>query len=154
MGINEVKKFQMINFKYTVWFFLLCFLISCSESRFVVKQHNILVNNLFESGKTTYSSNYYLRYIEPNSGLIRDSCAQSDILKRLDLLVPNELYSYPYCDFEISYEYLLNLRNYVANNRKRLLKNMTPISEKQYKDTLYYHDFIYYDSINPWSIFR
>lgn len=154
MGVRQMQKLKMNKSKLSLLFLILYLMISCSESRFVVKQHNRLVENIFSEGQTKYHSNHYIRYKDPESSSIKDSCVQTDKLKKLVELVPNDQYSDPYCKFEVTYEYILSLRNYVENNKKRLTKKLTPITERQYHDTIFYHDSIYLDSVNPWGIIR
>jgi hypothetical protein len=139
----------MKNSRVGLFLFVFGSYLSCSDSRFVLKQHNELVDNIFINGQTKYSSNYYIRFKDQESGLIKDSCRQSIKFQRLVSIVPNESYSQPFCEFEVTYNYLVSLQNYVEHNRNRLFRKLTGITEQQFHDTLYYHDSIYIDRLNP-----
>lgn len=150
MVVKEVRKLIKKSFRFCLLLSTLCLVISCSKSRFVVQQHNRLVENICTDGQTKYQSNHYIRYKDVKSNSIVDSCVPDAKLKKLDELVVNNQYSYPHCQFEVTYDYLLNLRNYVEENNEKLTKKLIPLSERQYHDTIYYHNSIYFDTLNPW----
>src|SRR5690554_1272884 len=134
MVVKGAQKLMKNSFRFCLLLLVLCLVISCSKSRFVVQQHNRLVENICIDGQTKYQSNHYIRYKDVKSNSIIDSCVPDAKLKKLDELVVNNQYSYTYCQFEVTYDYILSLRNYVEENKEKLTKKMIPLSERQYYD--------------------
>ena len=108
--------------KNNFWNLLLCSLImswlltSCSKTNFVLKMHNNLINEFKLKGVKSYSG---VEYYMTDSAYY---CKLERKFEKLNSIVPNPNFSHFLCDFQIDFNYIVMMREFVQNNNSKSLK--------------------------------
>mgnify|MGYP003644666669 CR=1 FL=1 len=116
---------------------LVLFVVSCSNTSFVVQQHNQFVNNLFDNGYIEYGPMRTISTRIENIDSIVDKCEPYPRYTKLNRIVPIPEFSN--CTVHLNYEYLVSLQNYVRENNIRKYGELILIDSLTFDDTLYYH---------------